>query len=93
MKVKGVDHPLQHVLGALSALCEERKKIEKSRKRMEMIIISLWHEKPNSKNRTNRYRKLCNVIKMISLELKHSESNDALMTTLSKDSNGEAWKK
>ncbi len=23
MKVEGVDHPLQHVLGALSALCEE----------------------------------------------------------------------
>lgn len=32
MKVGGVDHPLQHVLSALSALCAEEK-TEKSRKR------------------------------------------------------------
>lgn len=33
MKVKGVDHPLQHVLGALSALCKERKKNREVKKK------------------------------------------------------------
>lgn len=32
MKVKGVDHPLQHVFGALSALCEEESQREVSEK-------------------------------------------------------------
>lgn len=34
MKVEGVDHPLQHILGALGALCEkgEKKSQEKALK-------------------------------------------------------------
>lgn len=99
MKVRGVDHPLQHVLGALSALREEEE-TDASKTEKKRNVISLCCERQSCndtrvKNGTNMYGKFCNVIKGVSLELIHGtvEAMIALVTALSIDSYGEAWRK
>lgn len=100
MKVRGVDHPLQHVLGALSALREEGK-TDVSETEKKCDIVSLCCERQSCSDtqvkteQTCTEKKFCNAIKEVSLELIHStvEAMIALVTELSIDSNGEAWRK
>ena len=67
MKVRRVDHPLQHVLGALSALREEGEAdVSETEKKRNIISLCCERQSCNDtrvKNGTNMYRKFCNVIK------------------------------
>jgi len=84
MDIVRVDHPLQHVLGALSALCGE------GRNKGIRHIIRWCYKRQSCINSNNIYRQFCNIIKRIGF----SSTVKAVIALMAVgDSNGETWKK